>query len=353
MSTPVKSPVSKKPRGDGTEYLDAEEEEFFISAAGPSTTLPDSHSVQSAAPAAAATPASTPPFAPTGGSGNSDWLAQIGSLLDSKLDAKLGPVNESIQQLRSDLVSFKEVVRQELESLGTRIGKAEDASAKHDAKIAEIEQTLKALQISSRSGTGEPASGELSAMVIFNIPKASTEDQAKEWLIKLCLDKGLQVPDILYSKASNYSGVLFAKCGSPAERSTLISTVNNTASVGNTGKKTFAKVDMPFDVRSAEGAALSFKRMLTDWGFSKSCIKVDSNATHSSIKFAGKEIAKVSVKDFVLTLEWADGEWETWGDLISSSEFATVKSDAQAKLEKAKEWATSAKGKGKTKGASS
>ena len=103
MSTPVKSPLTKKPRGDGTEYLDAEEEEFFVSAAGPSATLPDLQSVQSAAPAAAAAPASTSPFAPTGGSGNSDWLAQIGSLLDSKLDAKLGLVNESIQSISKSM----------------------------------------------------------------------------------------------------------------------------------------------------------------------------------------------------------------------------------------------------------
>ena len=99
-------------------------------------------------------------------------------------------------------------MRQEPEARGIRIGKGESTSTKHDAKIAEIEHKITALQL--RSDTGEPAGEETSFKVIFNISSAGMVEQAKEWLIKLCLDESLQVLD-MYSKASNYSGVLFAK----------------------------------------------------------------------------------------------------------------------------------------------
>ena len=66
-----------------------------------------------------------------------------------------------------------------------------------------------------------------------------------------------------------------------------------------------------------------------------------------TLSVVGKLIVKASVQDFKLNLEWCDGDWESWDELQSSSDFTSVKDDAQRRLDQAKVYASS-KGKGKT-----
>ena len=90
--------------------------------------------------------------------------------------------------------------------------------------------------------------------------------------------------------------------------------------------------------------------MLVTWGFAKACIKV-STETHT-LTVAGMMIAKATVKDYQLKLEWSDGEWESWEALQQSGELAELKKVNQDKLHKAKDF-VAGKGKGDSKGKAS
>ena len=111
--------------------------------------------------------------------------------------------------------------------------------------------------------------------------------------------------------------------------------------------KTWAKIDLPIDMRTAESALFACKRMLVEWGYTNRAVKVDTNTC--VLKIMDKEILAAKVENFNLKLEWCDGEWESWEELQTSTEFDTLCKDAQGKLTRAKQWATDGgKGKGRT-----
>ena len=87
---------------------------------------------------------------------------------------------------------------------------------------------------------------------------------------------------------------------------------------GGVFPKPWAKVEQPFDIRTAEFALFSIKRMLIDWGYNKSAVRVDTDT--NILKIMNKEVAKSEVNDFVLKLTWCDGEWAEWEELQNMSE---------------------------------
>ena len=113
-----------------------------------------------------------------------------------------------------------------------------------------------------------------------------------------------------------------------------------------TPQKPWAKMDQPIDQRTVDNVFFGFKRVLVDWKYNKRCIRVDTDA--KVLKVAGKEILKVAVQDYKLILQWQDSEWQQWEDLQTAAEFTKIQSDAQTKLERAKDFASEeSKGKGK------
>ena len=141
---------------------------------------------------------------------------------------------------------------------------------------------------------------------------------------------------------------MFAKFVSIAAKNMFISSVQSLSkSMGPLGRNSlFAKDVLPLDIRMAENCLFQMKRMLATWGYSKSCIKVETEDGPKRLMVAGREIVQATLKDFQLMLKWSDGEWETWESLQASEELGTIKKEVQDKLDTAKSCATS-KGKGK------
>ena len=141
------------------------------------------------------------------------------------------------------------------------------------------------------------------------------------------------------------------KCQSESHRERFIQSIKDTSKQlreANPGQavssQLLAKVDLPFDVGTVEGALYAMKKMLVTWNFNSSCIKYD---IHSGIlTVAGREIVKVHVQNFALKFTWCDGEWQAWEELQGSTELADITSRAEARLGKAKARA-SHKGKGR------
>ena len=78
--------------------------------------------------------------------------------------------------------------------------------------------------------------------------------------------------------------------------------------------------------------------------FNNKSVWVDKD--EHTVKVEKEEVMKTMDDHFVLKIQWCDGKWEEWGDLQSSSEFSSLKANAQKKLDRVKGFM----GKGKAKG---
>ena len=321
-SSPLKSPAQKKSRGDHG-IVDDDQEMEEVQVPVPSTP-------QGARPA-------------------SVTLDAIGSLLDTKLDEKLNPVNESLKKLFSDFNAFKESVRAELQSLGGKVEEIEKEHAKSASKIEALEGEIMRLKIGGRPQVTTITDERASTVVVGNIPGKESFDAAKEWLLSHCKSVGHKTPEIFYK--TSYTGILFAKFGSKSEAIDLIGSISKLGGTFAPGKKNedkiYAKVDKPIEIRTAEGTLFAIKRLLIEWGFSKSCVKIDTES--STLSVAGKTILSVAVDNYALIFKWCDGDWEKWDDLQNSEEFTSLKEESQGRLNKVKDL-QGAKGKGKGPG---
>ena len=275
-------------------------------------------------------------------------LSNIAKLLDEKLELKLDPMNKKLDSLLQDFTDFKQTVRKELESVGTQIATLDAASKTTADKMKNLEDQMAQLKNGGGNtvkGDGKSQSG---TALVGNIPGAGDLKQAQEWIIKLCKSENLVPPADIYIKSDKFEGFVFTRYGSEKERDDLIERIQKTSTAGSSttgSKRLYAKPDLPLDMRTADSTLFAIKRMLASWGFAKNCIQVDTAA--STLSVAGKEIVKITVKEFKLILEWQDGEWETWEALTTSEELTSLTTERQSKLDKAKAFATN-KGKGKS-----
>lgn len=315
MGTPVKSPLQKKHKGDD----------------GPE----ESPDVQ----ITAITPANVE---------QALSLKSIEQLLDKKLD----PLHQFLQQIGLNLNAFKESVRSEFESFGLKVANVEEHASDALARIEQLEIEFAKIKMSEGEVNKDSSNTRSLTMVVGNIPDTSSLDEAREWLSKHCQTYGISPPKgpDIYCKGS-FSGLLFAKCQSISHRDELIQSIREaskqiretTPSVSTTGHL-FAKMDLPVDQRTVEGTLYSMKRMLVSWNFSPACVQFDTQ--QGTLSVAGREIVRVTVRDFSLNFEWCDGEWQAWKELQDSKEMADIKGKASARLDKAKARASN-KGKGK------
>ena len=100
------------------------------------------------------------------------------------------------------------------------------------------------------------------------------------------------------------------------------------------------------DKRTAESVLFAFKRMLTEWNYAKESVKIDTDTC--CLKVGGKEILKTRVENFVLQVQWMDGEWEHREELQTNDAFKTLRDSAQQKLDRAKDAGSKGKAKGKS-----
>ena len=311
MTTPIKSPVQKRHKGDE----------------GPDDDL-QVMSVSQNVPQQSVT------------------LSAIEQLLDKKLD----PMHQFLQQIHFDLNAFKESVRVEFETVGLRITETEKKAAETMTRLEELEREMGKMRAPARQEIGN---SRFLSMVVGNIPDVSSLEEAKAWLNKHCVKCGLTPPSSMdvYTKGS-FSNLIFVKCQSETHRDRFIQSIrdfskfhrDSTQGEVASSSRLFAKVDLPFEIRTVEGALYSMKKMLVSWNFNALAIKYDIHK--GVLAVGGREIVKVRVQDFSLKFEWCDGEWQTWEELQESPEMTDIANKAHTRLEKAKAKAFN-KGKGK------
>ena len=257
---------------------------------------------------------------------------------------ELKAVAGSVSQLTLDLNEFRQQTKTELTSMGLRVKTIEETHSDVQSQISELQKNFESFKLGNPTHTESSVHPGNLTVISGNLPNAESVEKAQEFIRKMCVSAGIPQPADVFPKGE-YKGLIWAKCTSISQRDVLISKIRNTA--GEAGKKPWSKIDLPIDKRTAESTLFAFKRMLMEWGFANKAVRVDTDSC--VLKVMDKEILKAKVSDFTMQLQWCDGEWETWQELQSSTEFDTLRKDAQDKLNRAKEWATDGgKGKGKS-----
>ena len=108
----------------------------------------------------------------------------------------------------------------------------------------------------------------------------------------------------MYTKGS-FSNLIFVKCQSETHRDRFIQSIrdfskfhrDSTQGEVASSSRLFAKVDLPFEIRTVEGALYSMKKMLVSWNFNALAIKYDIHK--GVLAVGGREIVKVRVQDFL------------------------------------------------------
>ena len=190
-------------------------------------------------------------------------------------------------------------MQSELASMGLRLKSCEAQGAASQAHIQKLETELGNLRAQCKTeiiNEIESAKGNIqihsttakTTVVIGNVPplNASSFEDAKNWVIKRCMDSGIPQPVELFFKGDKFEGVMFAKCSSSPHRDLVISTVRNTPNAA--APKPWAKIDEPLDTRTAEAVLFGFKRLLVEWGYSKKSVWVDCESL--TLKVAGAEL---------------------------------------------------------------
>ena len=257
------------------------------------------------------------------------------------LKEELSTVTQSVERLTQDLNSFKSKMNEELLTMGLRVKTVEDRASSVCEQVKVLEKTVKDLQIDVQQKNVTPAPESLT-VVIGNVPEAASLDDARKWIQKLCSTHSIPQPAEIFAKGE-YKGLAFAKCTSASQRELLISAVRQITT--SSGAKPWAKIDLPVDKRTAESVLFAFKRMLVEWNYDKAAIKIDTDTC--SLKVGGTEVLRTRVENFTLHTQWCDGEWEQWEELQSAPELASLKTNAQEKLDRAR---VGGVGKGKAKG---
>ena len=251
----------------------------------------------------------------------------------------------------SDLNPFKESVKVEFESMGSRISETDNQVGATLSRVERLEQEIPKMQ-ETDTGVQQPEIGNPRSLSLMmgNIRKASFLDDEIVWLEKHCRTFGITHPGLadVYKKGVE-SSLVFVKCQSESHRDRFIQ------STGDSSKQLRESIqDKPCHPNSSQRltchlmseplkvpSIYAMKKMLVAWGFNSSCIKCD---IHPGIRtVGGREIAKVHVQNYALKFTWCDGEWQAWKELQGSTEMADIASKAEARWEK-----TTHKGKGKS-----
>ena len=320
MSTPTKSPVPKRLKGD--DALDSDDDARANAARSASASVPLSIA---------------------------DIKSAMGEVLDQRLDERLLPLKKSIESISTELGVFKDRVRSDLESMGLRIKSVDDNVAEASQKLKSLEldvQKLKSVNIDDaieqRLQVMSPNSSDNKRgtfNVVMGLKHVESLTQAQEWLNTRLTKAGVPIPVESFMKSDAWSGVLFVKCLSSAHQDQVIKAVRDDNSLVD---KAWARVDQPIDVRTADSVLFALKRFLLGWEYTNREVHVDTDA--HSLSVAGSVILKTTVENGKLKLIWADGEWEQWQELHSTAGGVNdiVKSQ-QDKLDQSK----SSAGKGK------
>ena len=112
------------------------------------------------------------------------------------------------------------------------------------------------------------------------------------------------------------------------------------------GTQIKCKPDLSIEPRTCRTFLLSLRwKMVTEWGYGKSEVKVDENTMTMSV--ARNPVLSVAVKNDLIELTWLDDTWSAWAEFRDSKDLKDITDEANKKLEQAAVSRSKGGGKGK------
>ena len=296
-------------------------------------------------------------------SSNSDLINQISTLLDTKFDAKLSPVVESIASMQKEIADLNGQVNQNHEKMEVKVANMEnDFENFRVSTVAGKESTnaqIKTLEL--QIGKLEEVIGELFKKGTVTAPDSSTESEvadrertavlgglsclsgeaeAYQWLEDKLWDLYGPTPTHKYIKG-DFKGIIFAKFHSKEDRDTAVALIRSMIRT-HEDPEVWAKPDMLLAPRTLRSTVFGIKYAMVEWGWPKESLWADKDA--GTVKLAGETVLTVSVEGNELKTEYATG-WAEYFDDRRHPEVKEILKAARDKMTKA-----SGKGSGKDKG---
>ena len=275
------------------------------------------------------------------------------------------PVMRANKSMSTDFQAFKTTMEAEVEEINIRTTNLEDdieatreeiASTHVELRqeIAELREALQQVQTSTtpRSTTSTARATGTATVVLGGLPHESLEE-AETWINKALEDVHLP-PNKIYKKGTpdeGFKGLIFVEFDTPgaAQQAQVhlqeLSSKSLKPRVGSS--RVWCNLDSPIEVRVVASLLLGLRYVLTQWGFEKRYLKVDTEA--GIIKAGGKPIMRATVEADILNIIWLDPDWEKWSELQSAPEWAEVEKKARERLSQSRARASKGAGKGKDK----
>ena len=213
------------------------------------------------------------------------------------------------------------------------------SSVSGDGKAIEAELRAKVIDLESK--IGKLSLGPFK-IVVGGLGTDWSEDDAAKWLRDHLSFDGGPVPNSIYAKGL-FTGLLYAEFASGADQDRAISKIR-TARITWNGATIWAKPDLPLEQRLPESFAFSVKRVMVEWGWSRSALYVDREET--TLYLGSEKVMSSKVSGYTLELSFGDG----WQQELRDPKLDDLFNAAQEKLTKKSRVKGQGKGSEKGKG---
>ncbi|CAE7030851.1 unnamed protein product [Symbiodinium sp. CCMP2592] len=259
--------------------------------------------------------------------------------LQAQLSAdRLNVVEESISHHAVRIEKLEEVMKQD----GVKNTNADNMAhfQKIEQHVEELQAMVLDLQKAGRQTNDITGSGVASTVAVGGLGTLTCSHTASQWLMNKLKEFSAPIPTSVFSKSSEFKGLLFAKFSSMFERDTAVAILRS-AKLMEGKDHIWATPELPPATRARKLFLLGLRWQLGEWGFDKREVQVDDEYTQMTID--NKAVLKLSAGDDDLKYLWAE-QWARWDEFQQSSELADLSTKASNVMLKQQ-----AKGAGKTK----
>ena len=208
----------------------------------------------------------------------------------------------------------------------------------------EIKELQKKLTEAGRNGSATRSESSAYAMtaVLGGLKTLGSKDEASSWLHDKLKSLHGPMPMETYIKGDVFTGMLFAKFTSSAERDAAVSLLRGSG-LKQGDKEFWAKEDLPIEDRARKSFLLSLRYLLNEKGTPKNLMKVDSS--YNTFTYRRSEAVKVTIVDGCLDIKWAE-DWKNWTAFQDSMELRDLIQRVSAMLTRADAGTGHGKGNG-------
>jgi len=269
------------------------------------------------------------------------------------------PMQQSMEHLRTEMTTFKDEVRVEVNNVKSKVSKVEDTLKLQGVRMKEFEAKLNegAMQNSSGIAIDEELRKRVDEIEstftqgLLTLPKSINTlvigglkvsyTAAVQWVNKISRDSRAAAPIDTYKKSrpeDPFKGVMFLKFRNIQEAENTLLILKDEVARENVGKdgqhRIWCDFEFPIEKRLCDGFLTDLRKQLLEWNFPKECIEVDKEL--GFMKVEGAMVVKVDVKGQEFDVQWVNAAWANCGQLQSSEELRAIKGKAVGRLAKSK-----------------